>query len=97
MVNCSGPSILQQSVHLFLIVSGYGTGSGTNRLACQIEILADMSCIDKDYSMCRLQIPPFHTIGYGCPDEDNRAFNDESLSEYGAVELGGGLLIKFVD
>ena len=45
----------------------------------QVQVLADMACVEEQAAVSALVIAPDHAVGYGCPDKCDRAQLDHFL------------------
>src|SRR5208337_2155102 len=75
------PIDTQKAVYQHLIIRSNGTGSRMDRLAGNIEVLADMTRIEGDDLVCGHVVSPLHPIGYGSPDEGNSGLPEEILAQ----------------
>src|SRR5664280_250566 len=53
--------------------------AAVDRFGSQVQVLADMACIEEQAAVRALVIAPDHAVRYGCPDECDRAQLDHLL------------------
>src|SRR5450759_3664080 len=56
-----------------------GADAAINGLRGQVQVLANMACVEEQAAVCALVIAPDHAVGYGCPDKCDRAQLDHFL------------------
>src|SRR5210317_272832 len=75
------------------MISGNSTGPGVDRLAGQVEVLADVTDIYGDHTVSCEVIAPFHAIRKHGPGKGHRSCGDEILAE-GRLCQGGLQLLQ---
>ena len=94
MTNSSWPSTRHELVHELLVVGGHGAGPGPNRLAGQIQVLADVPGVQGNDLVGGQPVAPFHAIGDGRPNEDRGGPAGEGLAEGGLRQFFRHLLLS---
>src|SRR5664280_2022131 len=55
------------------------TDAAVDRRGSQVQVLADMACVEEQAAISALAVAPDHAVGYGCPDKCDRAQLDHFL------------------
>src|SRR5450759_5819047 len=56
-----------------------GADAAINGLRGQVQVLANMACVEEQAAIRALVIAPDHAVGHGCPDKRHRAQLDHLL------------------